>query len=176
MRRRELLKHAAVLPLLPGLVRGAPRPAPLQRVRPGQPGWPADDAWRQLRAALQGELIAVPPPFAPCAEGSSGEACQELLKELSNPFFLGDQPAGTQVSGWLDAWTPAPSAYAVRARNAADMAAAVNFAREHRLRVVIKGSCAPDSLLLWTRGLQQIELHEASCRRAPARAPCRCRR
>lgn len=168
MRRRELLKHAALLPLLPGLVRGAPSGSLSQRVRPGQPGWPAEGAWQQLRAGLQGELIAVQPLFAPCAEGGSGEACQAVLKELNNPFFLGDQPSGTQVSGWLDAWTPAPSVYAVRAAHAADMAAAVNFAREHRLRVVIKGgahsyqgtSCAPDSLLLWTRGLQQIELHE----------------
>ncbi len=49
--------------------------------------------------------------------------------------------------------------YAVAARNAADIAAAVNFARENHLRLVVKGgghsyqgtSNAPDSLLIWTR-------------------------
>ena len=46
-----------------------------------------------------------------------------------------------------------------RAHSAADVVAAVNFARDHKLRVVIKGgghsyqgtSNAADSLLIWTR-------------------------
>src|SRR6266404_6513592 len=71
--------------------------------------------------------------------------------------------SGTQVSGWLDAWTPAPSVYAVKATSSAEVAAAVNFAREHRLRLVVKGgghsyqgtSNAPDSLLIWTRAMNQ---------------------
>ena len=82
-----------------------------------------------------------------------------MLQNIRNPFYIGDQAGGTQVSGWLDAWTPAPSVYAVKARQAADVAAAVNFARTHNLRLVVKGgghsylgtSNAPDSLLIWTR-------------------------
>src|SRR5215510_12792665 len=88
---------------------------------------------------------------------------------MHNPFYIGDQPAGTQVSGWLDAWTPAPSAYAVAARSAADVVAAVNFARENNLRLVVKGgghsyqgtSNAPDSLLIWTRHMHDIVMHDA---------------
>ncbi|MEO7382843.1 MAG: FAD-binding oxidoreductase, partial [Paracoccaceae bacterium] len=80
-----------------------------------------------------------------------------------------DQPGGTQVSGWLDAWTPAPSAYAIKARNAADVAAGVNFARDNNLRLVVKGaghsyqgtSNAPDSLLIWTRAMNEVTLHDA---------------
>jgi FAD/FMN-containing dehydrogenase len=57
----------------------------------------------------------------------------------------------------------------VAARNAAEIAAAVNFAREHRLRLVVKGgghsylgtSNAPDSLMVWTRHMNAIELHDA---------------
>ncbi|MBV9621901.1 MAG: FAD-binding oxidoreductase [Gammaproteobacteria bacterium] len=183
MRRRELLRQAALLPFIPWLAT-APAAAPLRRVRPGDSGWPAPQAWEELRRSLQGELIAVQPLTAPCAAGEAAQGCVTLRTQLSNPFFLGDQPAGTQVSGWLDAWTPAPSVYAVRAAASADMAAAVNFARAHALRLVIKGgghsyqgtSCAPDSLLLWTRGLDRIELHEsfvpAGCagRVAPAAA------
>ena len=71
-------------------------------------------------------------------------------------------------SGWLDAWSPAHSAYAVKARHAADVAVAVNFAREKQLRLVVKGgghsyrgtSNAADSLLVWTRALNQATLHE----------------
>ena len=55
------------------------------------------------------------------------------------------------------------------ARNAKDIAAAVNFAREHRLRLVVKGgghsyqgtSNAADSLLVWTRHMNDITLHDA---------------
>ena len=66
-------------------------------------------------------------------------ACRDMHTNLGNPLYIGDQPAGTEVSGWFDAWTPAASAYAVKAKTAADVAAAVNFAREHRLRLVVKG-------------------------------------
>src|SRR4029079_4910019 len=48
-----------------------------------------------------------------------------------------------------------------------DVVAAVNFARTHRLRVVVKGgghsykgtSCSADSLLIWTRAMNQVETH-----------------
>ena len=56
------------------------------------------------------------------------------------------------------------------AASSADVAAAVNFAREHRVRLVVKGgghsylgaSNAPDSLLIWTRpNMQAVELHDS---------------
>ena len=55
------------------------------------------------------------------------------------------------------------------AQRSADVAAAVNFARRHRVRLVVKGgghsyvgsSNAPDSLLIWTRpNLRAVELHD----------------
>ena len=74
-----------------------------------------------------------------------------------------------QTSGWADAWTSRPSVYAVAAENTQDVVAAVNFARQHHLRLVVKGgghsyqgtSDAPDSLLLWTRHMNRIALHDA---------------
>lgn len=59
------------------------------------------------------------------------------------------------------------SVYAVAARTTADVVAAVNFARDNRLRLVVKGgghsylgtSSAPDSLLIWTRRMNAISLH-----------------
>src|SRR5690606_26959844 len=75
----------------------------------------------------------------------------------------------TQTSGWADAWASQPSAYAVAAESAADVAAAVDFARRHHLRLVVKGgghsyqgtSNAPDSLLVWTRRMSTVVLHDA---------------
>ena len=167
--RRSLLTATATLALLgvaPPLMASSSR---FRRVRPGDPGWPDAKAWQSLNDAVGGNLIRPEPLFAPCVRDATGAACQALTKNSHNPFFIGDQPSGTQVSGWYDAWTPAPSAFAVKARNAADVAAAVNFARENNLRLVVKGAAhsylgtsnAPDSLLIWTRAMNHVELHDA---------------
>ncbi|BFI94834.1 MAG: FAD-binding protein [Rhodanobacter sp.] len=169
MKRRDLLKAAATLPLLPllmrggtALARGAGTLATTLRPRPGQPGWPAAAEWEGLNRQVGGRLQKLEPPFA---HGNASQA----LKQLDNPFAVGDNPALTQSSGWADAWASQPSAYAVAAESAADVVAAVDFARRHRLRLVVKGgghsyqgtSDAPDSLLVWTRHMNRIALHDA---------------
>ena len=170
MRRRAVLEAAALLPLLPFVTLAPARPlAPFRRVRPTDPSWPSRAEWDALKSAVGGNLLQVQPLFAPCAAAPDGAACQDVYRNIRNPFYIGDQPGGTQVSGWLNAWTPAPSAWAVKARSAADVAAAVNFARTHKLRVVVKGgahsylgtSNAPDSLLIWTRAMNQIAVEDA---------------
>ncbi|HLY52610.1 MAG TPA: FAD-binding protein [Steroidobacteraceae bacterium] len=171
MQRRNLLKLGAALPLALSVpARLAARVmSPFARVRPGDPYWPAAAQWQALERQVGGMLLKPEALFAPCASEPASGACAEVSQNLRNPFYIGDQAGGTQVSGWLDAWTPAPSAYAVRARHAQDVAQAVNFARTHNLRVVVKGgahsylgtSNAPDSLLIWTRALTDIRLHEA---------------
>ncbi len=133
------------------------------------PGWPKPVEWARLKAAVGGNLIKPHALFAACERVPDGIACVDVEKNIHNPFYLGDQPAGTEVSGWLGAWRPAPSAYAVVARNAADVAAAVDFAREKRLRLVVKGgghsyqgtSDAADSLLVWTRMMNSVRVHDA---------------
>jgi len=172
MNRRRLLAAAAIL-ALPAvfsprlLLRAAQRTLP-DRVRPGDPAWPSAAAWDTLKRNVDGNLRQVAPLLAACEVDPGNHECREVIGNLANPFFLGDQPAATQVSGWFEAWQPAPSAYAVVARSAADVAAAVNFARDNNLRVVVKGgghsylgtSNAPDSLLIWTRAMSGIALHE----------------
>ncbi len=173
MRRRDVLTaaiSAAALPLCAGAEKlVAPITRAVRRVRPGEAGWPGAAEWQRLRQAVGRNLIEVHPLFAACPADPKGAACHDVLQHIRNPFYIGDQAAGTQVSGWLDAWTPAASAYAVKARNAADVAAAVNFARDHNLRLVVKGgghsyqgtSNAPDSLLIWTRDMHTVTLHDA---------------
>ena len=175
MQRRALLKAALTLPLLPWAASpslAAAREAMASvgawraRVRPGQPGWPSDAQWEELRRAVGGRLQRVQSPFE---AGASEAARQEALAQVHNPYYLGDQPALTQTCGWIDAWTSRPSAYAVAAQTTADVVAAVNFAREHRLRLVVKGgghsyqgtSDAPDSLLIWTRHMNAVTVHDA---------------
>jgi FAD/FMN-containing dehydrogenase len=173
MHRRAVLKSIAALPLLAAQPASLPakpggRGSLLGRVRPSDPQWPEIASWQRLKEAVGGNLLAVHSLFSPCEQEPDGGSCREVSANIHNPFYIGDQPGGTEVSGWLDAWAPAPSVYAVKARNTADVAAAVKFAREHRLRLVVKGtghsyqgtSCAADSLLVWMRAMNEVTLHD----------------
>lgn len=177
MDRRRFLARAAVLPLLPALetplvrnvlvARQGQRLA--SRVRPSDPAWPPRSEWQALGRQLTGDLIPVVSPLRACTGPRDAAACARVFEEMKNPFFVGDEPALTQTSGWLDAWASRPSVYAVAARTARDVAAGVNFAREHNLRLVVRGgghsyqgtSDAPDSLMIWTRHMKNVVLEDA---------------
>ena len=170
--RRNVLKGVATLPLLPVLgvsvpaAQAATRTA--RRVRPSDPAWPRAARWQELERAVGGQLTKPRALAADCEAAPADGPCRELGQNLRNPFFIGDHVSGTQVSGWLDAWTPATSAWAVAARTPADVVAAVNFARTHRLRLAVKGgghsyqgtSNGADSLLIWTRAMNAVTLHD----------------
>src|SRR5580698_6829917 len=180
MNRREVLKAALAIPCLAGSMTGGVTSALAavagtatgglrSRVRPGDPGWPSAAQWGRLKQDVGGRLLKLESPFANCTPTSMSAACSEALKHIKNPYFIGDQPALTQTSGWAGAWTSQPSVYAVAAESTADVVAAVNFARKHHLRLVVKGgghsyqgtSEAPDSLLVWTRHMNNVTLHDA---------------
>jgi FAD/FMN-containing dehydrogenase len=128
---------------------------------------------------VDGQLIAVQSPLDACRANPDGEPCRTLFKELKNPYFIGDSPALTQTCGWIDAWTAEPSIYAVAAQETAHVVAAVNFAREKNLRLVVKGgghsylgtSNATDSLLIWTRAMNAIKVEGAFVPQGCAEAP-----
>ena len=169
MNRRKVLAFLGSLPLLPHArsARSAGDVAlPVRaRVRPGDRGWPTASDWTRLKKKVEGRLVMPRSPLAECVP----ESCHAALESLKNPFYVGDEVALTQTSGWVDAWTSQQSAYAVAAANTQDVIEAVNFAREHHLRLVIKGgghsyqgtSQAPDSLLIWTRSMNAVVLHDA---------------
>jgi len=178
MTRRRFLKGAAALPWL--LCMRSPRLVPAwaegtavsqlpSRVRPGDQAWPAAASWDRLNRDVGGHLIKVQSPLGVCQAEPYSTSCHDVFKALGNPYAISDQVGLAQTSGWVDGWTSTPSVYAVAARTTADVVAAVNFAREHHLRLVIKGgghsyqgtSNAADSLLIWTRALDHITLHDA---------------
>ncbi len=169
--RRAAVQGAGAAALLPavGQQAHAAKSKMLHRVRPGDPDWPAPAAWDELNRAIDGRLVKVEPLLAACEESPTSDACAAVLKGLKNPYYIGEQPAGTQTSGWVDAWQSAPSAYAVPAHSTADVVAAVNFARSLRLRLVVTGgghsylggSNAADSLLVWMRPMDAITLHDS---------------
>jgi len=174
MNRRQLLQRACALPLL-SLPAGAQAAAAgaavaaYRRCLPGDAAWPSAASWESLNQAVGGRLAAVVSPLSACAGAPEGPACTDVFKELKNPYYIGDSTALTQTCGWIDGWTSAPSAYAVAARSTEDVVHAVNFAREHRLRLAVKGgghsyqgtSNAAGSLLVYTRAMNGIEMHDA---------------
>src|SRR6202158_6166767 len=167
MNRRALLKaigSAALLPILPCRLSASTN---FRRRRPSDATWPSKAAWKRLDDAVGGNLIPVDSPLSLLKTDPTGAAAKLLLENIRNPYYIGDQPGLTQTLGWVDAWATKPSVYAVAARNAKDIAEAVNFARENDLRLVVKGgghsyqgtSNAPDSLLIWTRHMNDIAMH-----------------
>jgi FAD/FMN-containing dehydrogenase len=169
MNRRAFLKtigSAALLPLVPYRLWAS---TSFSRRRPADAAWPSPAAWKQLNDAVGGNLIPVNFPLSILKTDPDGAAAKQLLENLKNPYFVGDQAGLTETLGWVDAWATKPSVYAVAARNANDIAAAVNFARENNLRLAVKGgghsyqgtSNAPDSLLIWTRHMHDITMHPA---------------
>jgi FAD/FMN-containing dehydrogenase len=176
MNRRGFLKSAAALAAVPlgcsdlsTTSGGRTASLPTHRVRPGDPNWPSPAAWDRLNQEVSGRLLRVESPLAACRKAPGSAACDDLFRKLKNPYYLGDEPGLTQTSGWVDAWTSEPSVYAVAAVRTEDVVAAVNFARQNHLRLVIKGgghsyqgtSCSADSLLIWTRAMNRIDLHDA---------------
>lgn len=141
----------------------------MSRVRPGNPGWPSEASWNKLSQEVEGRLVKVQSPLTACLEEPSSSKYAQIFKELKNPYYLSDEVGLTQTLGWIGAWTSRPSAYAVAAQTTGDVVAAVNFARENNLRLVVKGgghsyqgtSNAADSLVIWTRRMNAITLHNA---------------
>jgi FAD/FMN-containing dehydrogenase len=116
-----MLRRAAAISLLLGLWPRLADPqiaaqTPVRRVRPSDPSWPNAASWDELNQAVGGNLIRLQSPLADCAVAADNSSCQDVLQNLKNPYYIGDQPGLTQTSGWVDAWVSAPSAYAVAAR------------------------------------------------------------
>ena len=158
--------------------------AGIRRRRPSDANWPSPAAWKRLNDEVDGNLIPVEFPIEACVKDTGSAACHDLFNSIHNPYYIGDQPGLTQTLGWVDAWVSKPSVYVVAANNANHIAAAVNFARENELRLVVKGgghsyqgtSNAGDSLLVWTRHMHDIAMHQnfvpqgCDAKHAPQRA------
>ncbi|HEY6716012.1 MAG TPA: hypothetical protein VI232_06690, partial [Reyranella sp.] len=138
MNRRKLMMLAGGLPLMSTAYAQSPKSV-FRRSRPGDASWPSAAQWAELDTKVGGQLLQVRSPLEACRSAPESAECAAVFRSLKNPWYIGDNVALTQTSGWVDAWTSAPSTYAVAARNTADVVAAVDFARTHRLRLVVKG-------------------------------------
>ncbi len=166
MRRRKLLQQASLATLsalgLPALWRQAKAKNTTAAIK-------------ELQRRLGTRLIRPKLPWANLL------AKTPVPVELKNPWALSSQAGGTQSTGMVGAWTAQASHNAVRVGSKADVATAVDVARLHNLRLVIKGmggdyfgrsSGPPNSLLIWTHDLNAITTHQSfTPEGAPASQP-----
>jgi FAD/FMN-containing dehydrogenase len=125
--------------------------------------------WERLRSSVGNRLLGVEPSLAPCLDDPTGAACAAVLELHRNPFFLEEHPGATQTTGWFGAHAGGAGPYCVAAESDADLAAAIAFANQEDVRVVVKGtghdylgrSSDPDALLLWTHRMRDIAVHDS---------------
>jgi FAD/FMN-containing dehydrogenase len=122
-----------------------------------------------LEDRVGSRLLNAAAPLAACLAGRDGQECAAALASLRNPWAIEDDPGAFHTTGWHGAHVSAPSPRVVAAESAADIAAAVDFAREHGARLVIKGtghdylgrSCAPGSLMIWTHRMREVTVDDS---------------
>jgi hypothetical protein len=95
MNRRDAIQLLAAIPAVPYAASPA---VPRSRVRPSDPSWPSLSQRDQLREVLKGSLHRVVSPLDACRIDPNGPSCQQVIKNLHNPYYLGDQPGATQIS------------------------------------------------------------------------------
>ncbi|UNI22232.1 hypothetical protein JDV02_008139 [Purpureocillium takamizusanense] len=153
------------------------------KAAPGSRAWPSLGEWQALNASAGGRLLSPAPPGAPChpdQPGYSAEACAAAQRG----WRLYDWHAADPVSMMLDQfanYTCLPQerypcsgqgypSYVVNATEATHVKAAVDFARKHNVRLVVRSSGhdflgrsnAPGSLSVWVHHMNGIDFHEGS--------------
>ena len=127
----------------------------------GEPCWPSQAAFDTLATQVSQPLIHPVPPATPCySDGLNSATCAAVIAGWNNGTWRSDQPGAMQninyetfefANGTIDACyfnttIGAPclqgsvSAIGVDARTPADVQAAVKFAKEHNLRLVVKNT------------------------------------
>ncbi|KAI0469091.1 putative FAD-dependent isoamyl alcohol oxidase [Xylaria cf. heliscus] len=154
------------------------------RYLPGDDGWPSADDWSRLNDTVQGRLIATVPQASVCRSSPYGNynaaACASLQgswteaeiyvtkpAEIMNPYYQNQScdPFVTGKSCELGNY----AVYSVNVTGEDDVLAAVTFAKEKNIRLVIKStghdyngkSTGTGALSLWMHNLKTLQIIEA---------------
>ncbi|KAI3572303.1 hypothetical protein IWW34DRAFT_763903 [Fusarium oxysporum f. sp. albedinis] len=153
--------------------------------------WPSTKSWVSLNSTLDGHLIRYIPPGAVCYQSHPSydpKACDSVIEQWPESKFHSSDPAslhtewanagctpvyknGTTIYGDPDAGkrgclNDVLPAYVVNATTTDHVAAALKFAAEKNIRLVIKNTghagggrnLGTSSLSIWTHNLKHIEL------------------
>ena len=127
---------------------------------------PGDAA--NLVPGIGGPAAAGPVAMARRLSDRASADCAAALAACATPTGSKTSPAATTSTGWLGAYEPEVSSYAVAVETSADIAAAVRFARDRGLRLAVKGtghdylgrSRAAGSLMIWTHRMREVTVHD----------------
>ena len=154
----------------------------------GQPCWPDENEFAALASQLSQPLLHPIPPESACYPSSAPSGnCSVVKANTKNGNWRSDQPGsmqkpnfetfifpnGTISACYLNTALGIPCEQGsvppvgVDARSASDVRAAVNFAKQHNLKVVIKNmghdylgrSTARGGFLIWTHFMKEILYH-----------------
>ncbi|KAL4265464.1 oxygen-dependent FAD-linked oxidoreductase family protein [Pleurotus pulmonarius] len=122
---------------------------------PGDESWPSQSQWESLANAVDGNLLRPLPAASPCYFGDvySKDECARILANWTNSDFHAGHPSSIMFplyTGLACIPTADPTSgnctqgtypvYVVDARKTSDIQHAVNFARNHNIRLVIKNT------------------------------------
>ncbi|KAI6390015.1 hypothetical protein MCOR20_011611, partial [Pyricularia oryzae] len=144
---------------------------------PGEPTWPSEADWSRLNTTLNGRLLKPQPLGAVCAPSHpayNSNRCNTLVRSLSGTRTLLDDPLNV-LTVYLEGDTCPISTssrkpctqggfpvYVVNASTVAHVQAAVNFARNRNIRLIVKNtghdfggrSAGAGALSIWTHHLK----------------------
>ncbi|KAI1087979.1 FAD-binding domain-containing protein [Rostrohypoxylon terebratum] len=149
------------------------------KVFPGDEAWPAPEEWARLNETLGGALLRPKPVAAACYQGPDFDEaeCTFLLTNTSSSHYWLDDPLVALTQWSQGATCPLLSdpqgnctrggfpEYVVNATSVKHIQAAVNFARNKNIRLIIKNtghdfggrSIGAGSLSIWTHHLKEME-------------------
>ena len=147
-----------------------------------EPCWPSSKTWVAFNSSIGGRLVAPRPPAWHCHDPNYEEAaCNEAKANWQSSFWRSNQTGAMENPLWdspncgID--TPRNvtcdqgfvPVYSVAAIDANDVSAAVKFAGEHRLKLVVKNtghdylgrSSGEGSFSIWTHKLRGINFEDS---------------
>ncbi|KAF9523813.1 FAD/FMN-containing isoamyl alcohol oxidase-like protein MreA [Crepidotus variabilis] len=150
------------------------------KIFPGDTNWPSETRWAAFNTTLGGALIKTLAPASPCYANQPNynpTECSTIRSQFSQLAFQMENP-NSIMSDWLTGATCPPTTntngtclqggypvYVVNATTAKHIQAAVNFARNNQIRLVIKNtghdwigrSAGAGALSVWTHHLKTFE-------------------
>ncbi|KIW91596.1 uncharacterized protein Z519_07563 [Cladophialophora bantiana CBS 173.52] len=175
----------ASLLLLASLHQALAGPATYCKPVPSSINWPAQSAWQELNKTVSGKLFADVPPGSVCHPESAlfnNATCAFVLSQWTDSNFHANNPISVDYND--DGCLPSPLApcsaaaypsYVIHATNASDVQAAVKFASNTGVRLIVKGtghdllsrSSGGQSLSIWTHKIVGISVNTSDTRALP---------
>jgi hypothetical protein len=154
---------------------------PYCKATPNSPNWPSASSWANLNSSLSGKLLTPTPPGAVCHPNQptyNASLCPTIAADWLTSAWQSENPVGTICNNFNnDTCLPNPNVtcsgagypvYVVNATCAEDVKKGVDFARQHDIRLIVKGtghdylgrSAAPNSLSIWTHHISGLSFQD----------------